>query len=157
MTTPCVCGKPSSSSQEGTRRNTCASKPTWQPPDDGQVRSGQVRSGQVRSGQVRSGQVRMEEGLDKANGSQSSSMADSKVRPLIWKKRLQTAMASMMKFGGRGWGVLLRMHTVLHHLRWEDLCQQDVQGRRLVVPVVRIVVAAPRLQLVIKLQAILQV
>lgn len=80
-----------------------------------------------------------------------------RARHTFWPPGFCSAVVSAGEEAGRGGGILLCMHAVLHHLGWEDLRQQDVQGRCLVVPIVSIIVTAPRLQLVVELQAFLEV
>ena len=49
------------------------------------------------------------------------------------------------------------INAVLHHFGGEDLGQHDMQGWRLVVPVISVIVAGPGLELAVQSQALLQV
>lgn len=51
----------------------------------------------------------------------------------------------------------LGIDAVLHHLRWEDLGEHDMQGRSFVVPIIRVIIARPRFKLAVQSQAFLQV
>lgn len=81
-----------------------------------------------------------------------------------WKKRFDSSIdlriSADIRCTWHPWqarSLRLCIHSILHHVWWEDLGEEDMQSWSLVVPVIRIIVCTPRLQPVIIPQAVLEI